>query len=396
MTRSFDPSRRRFLGTGLALGCSAAASPLFTPVTFAAVPGDNRLVVILLRGAMDSLDVVQPYGDKALAGMRPTLLTGEKGGASDLDGFYSLHPALNPLMPLWKAGELGFVHAVSTPYRDRRSHFDGQDLLENGSASPDGTLTPGRDGWLNRALGMIPGADVRTAFAVGQEDMLLLEGKAPVSEWSPDAQLDMSPQAHDLLDMIYAKDPVLKAASDAAFALANEESGAMEGENRLGPVPLARYTAEQLSRESRIAAFSLGGWDTHRAQGQTLPRALQQLADAIVTLKSGLGPVWERTTVVCVTEFGRTARENGSRGTDHGTGGAMILAGGAVKGGKVYGTWPGLSEGNLFEDRDLQPTDDMRRWLGWTLRDMFDIAPSDIESRVFPKLDMGKNPGFLA
>ncbi|WP_118138040.1 DUF1501 domain-containing protein [Oceanicella sp. SM1341] len=396
MTRSFDPGRRRFLGTGLALGCSAAASPLLTPVTFAAVPGENRLVVILLRGAMDSLDVVQPYGDKAFAAMRPTLKFGEAGGATDLDGFYSLHPALKPLMPLWQAGELGFVHAVSTPYRDRRSHFDGQDLLENGSASADGTLTPARDGWLNRALTMMPGADVRTAFAVGQEDMMLLDGKAPVSAWSPDAELDMSPQAHDLLDMIYAKDPAMQAASDAAFKLANEESGAMEGENRLGPVPLARYTAEQLSRESRIAAFSLGGWDTHRAQHQSLPRALSNLSDAILALKAGLGDTWGRTTVVCVTEFGRTARENGSRGTDHGTGGAMILAGGAVKGGKVYGAWPGLGEGDLFEDRDLQPTDDMRRWLGWTLRDMFDLAPSDIEARIFPELQMGKNPRFLA
>ena len=155
-----DLSRRAFLARSAVLGCSAAASPLWTRVSFAAAPWDTRLVVIILRGGMDGLDVVRPYGAPEYAALRGSLAA--EGGA-DLDGFFGLHPALSPLMPLWARGELGFVHAVSTPYRDKRSHFDGQDLLEAGT----GDLAGARDGWLNRMLQLVPGVEAQTAFALG-------------------------------------------------------------------------------------------------------------------------------------------------------------------------------------------------------------------------------------
>lgn len=388
------PDRRSFLLGGLALGCSAAASPFLTPVSFAKAPGENRLVVIVLRGAMDGLDVVQPLGDPAFAGLRPTLGLGT--GAADLDGFHAAHPGLKPLMPLWSAGELAFVHAVSTPYRSKRSHFDGQDVLETGSPDPSGRLLPERDGWLNRTVGLLPGSSVRTAFAVGQENMLILDGKRPVSSWTPDTKLDLSPQARLLLDRLYANDPAFHAAAATAFDIADAEADDPEAAAGKGVAKLADFAAEQLRGETRIASFSLGGWDTHRGQAQLLTRALDNLSTAVLALKAGLGPHWARTTVVAVTEFGRTARENGSKGTDHGTGGAMLLAGGTLSRAKVHGRWPSLGEGNLFEDRDLMPTDDVRRPLAWVLRASFGLDAAGLTGAVFPGLDLGGDPGLLA
>ena len=194
-------SRRAFLQS---IGCSLAASPLVTPVTLAAAPWDNRLVVIVLRGAMDGLDVVQPYGDPGLTLHRQNLKVGEAAEAADLDGFYALHPGLHGLLPLWRAGELSFAHAVSTPYRDKRSHFDGQDLLEGGGTHPSG------DGWLNRLVSQLPGATAKTAFAVGRENLLLLSGQSPASSWSPDSEIDISTQGQGLLQMVYAGDPLFR------------------------------------------------------------------------------------------------------------------------------------------------------------------------------------------
>ena len=158
---------------------------------------------------------------------------------------------------------------------------------------------------------------------------------------------------------------------------------------------LAGFAAERLFQDTRIAAFSLGGWDTHRRQDSTLPKALGQLADAILTLQTGLGPVWGKTVVIAMTEFGRTVRENGSKGTDHGTGGAMIFAGGALRGGRVLGRWPGLDEADLYARRDLLPTGDVRSYAAWALRDAFGIDRAVLEGMVFPGLTLGDNPGLL-
>lgn len=382
-------SRRNLLLRGAAIGCSAAASPLMTPLLFAAAPWETRLVVIVLRGALDGLDLVQPYGDPAAAALRPGLGMGPQAGASDLDGFFALHPGLAALMPLWSAGELAAVHAVCTPYRDKRSHFDGQDILEAGT----GGTGAARDGWLNRALQAASGAETQTAFAIGQGDLKLLSGAAPVAEWSPEADLALSEQAVLLLERMAADDPAYQAALAEALMLSGAAASPEGADGR--PLSIARFAAEQLSADARIAAFSMGGWDTHRRQGAVLGRLLPQLAEAILELKRGLGPHWSRTAVVAVTEFGRTARENGSGGTDHGTGGAMLLAGGALRGGRVHGAWPGLAEADLYDRRDLMPTRDLRAHLAWLLRSAMGLPRAALEGTVFPGLDMGADPGLL-
>ncbi|MEO0387691.1 MAG: DUF1501 domain-containing protein [Pseudomonadota bacterium] len=390
-------TRRRLLGQTLLAGCSAAASPLLTPVTLASAPGDNRLVVIVLRGGMDGLDVVQPLGDPALTRLRPDFKLGEAGGAADLDGFFALHKAAGDLMPLWSAGELSFVHAVSTPYRGKRSHFDGQDFLENGGGDPDGTLTNGRDGWLNRMLSLVPSSRTDTAIAVGRHAPLILSGDNPVGAWSPEADLDISAQAELLLEQIYAEDPLFANAADTALELSAERDAPDMSPARAGKAePLAAFAAERLNRDTRIAAFSIGGWDSHRRQMGVIERPLKELATALTTLKEKLGPNWQRTTVLAMTEFGRTVRQNGALGTDHGTGGAMVIAGGTLRAARVHGTWPGLGERALLNDRDLMPTNDLRRYAGWALRGLYGLSSVDIERVVFPGVDLGLDPKFLA
>ncbi len=404
--------RRRFLMSGAALGCCAAASPLLTPVAFAAAPWDTRLVVIILRGAMDGLDVIQPYGDPALAGLRPNIGVGEAVDAIDLDGFFALHSALAPLHPLWLAGELGAVHAVSTPYRDKRSHFDGQDILEAGL--PDLSGGGLRDGWLNRLLQQIPGLEADVAYAIGREQMLVLSGDAPAARWSPDARLNLSPQVRRLLEVVHHDDPLFQTASADAIAIAEElasddaiaaaaqtetmmgDSPMMEGVSLSGDhVKLAEFAAGRLRADTRIASFSISGWDTHDNQRANLARALSRLSDTILTLRAGLGAAWGQTAVLCMTEFGRTARENGSRGTDHGTGGAMLFAGGAMKGGQVISDWPGLGEGDLYAGRDLLPTRDIRAHAAWVMRAATGLPAATFAGAVFPDLEMGSDPRLM-
>jgi len=410
-------SRRLFLTRSAALGCSLAASPLMTPVTMASAPGENRLVVLILRGGLDGLDAVRPYGAPEFDSYRGRLLDTAVPGELDLDGFYALHPALAPLMPLWQAGELGFAHAVSTPYRDKRSHFDGQDILEAGTASLD--RAPDRDGWLNRLLQGFPGAEAETAYAIGRSDMLLTRGKADVSNWSPDAALPLSPQAEKLLDMVMHDDPLFRDATAEAIALSQISLGlsadAVEGEDALdssgmmgamqdsmagagkkgGLDEIARFAAGRLREETRIAAWSVNGFDTHAAQSKRLPRALTDLSDTLLALREALGPVWEKTAVVAMTEFGRTARANGTGGTDHGTGGAMLFAGGALRGGRVVGDWPGLAEADLYDRRDLMPTRDVRAHAGWMMRQLFGLDTGLIERSVFPGVELGADPKLI-
>lgn len=407
MTRPL--SRRAFLSRSALIGCSVAASPLLTPISFAAAPWDTRLVVIVLRGGMDAIDVVQPYGAPEYAGLRKKLRGGPQNGAVDLDGYFSLHPALKPLMPLWKQQQLGFVHAVSTPYRNKRSHFDGQDILEAGTATLGGV----RDGWLNRMLGHLPGIEAQTAFAIGHGEMKVLAGPQPVADWSPDADLVMSPQAVRLAELVMQNDPLFHGALAEALMLSQSD----DASNMMGDVDdadedfkmtipqavrgkshlkVAEFAAQQLRGDTRIASFSINGWDTHNRQAKALKDALGRLSDTILTLQSELGPdIWQKTAIVAMTEFGRTVRENGTGGTDHGTGGMMVLSGGAIRGGKVYGDWPGLSDGDLFEQRDLMPTADVRAAAAWVMQGATGLDRSVLEQVIFPGVDMGSNPGLI-
>ncbi len=380
-------SRRAFL-----IGCSVAASPLLTPVTFAAAPGDNRLVVIILRGAMDGLDVVRPTADPAYAALRPTL--GAAMGPA-LNDFFTLHPAAAGLMPLWQAKELAFAHAVATPYRSGRSHFVGQDALENGTGTEDGGQTPSHDGWLNRALFLMPGAGANTAVSVGQQRLLVLDGAHETDHWFPVAESPLSSQGQDLLSVVNAADPLFAEPFSEALHLARAMDGEKAPKGKLAYGQLGTYVAERLMGAARIASFSFGGWDTHQQQVKTMEAQLTSLSDALLAMKAGLGRVWGTTLVVAMTEFGRTARENGTGGTDHGTGGLAVLAGGALKGGQIFGKWPGLSDGQLLSERDLMPTGDVRAYPAWALRAMFGVEAAGLQSTVFPNLDLGPDPGLL-
>ena len=373
-----------------------------TPVSLAAAPWDTRVVVIILRGGMDGLDALRPYGDPDFAALRPGLAAA-RDPALDLAGGFGLHPALSGLMPLWAQGELGFVQAVSTPYRDKRSHFDGQDMLEAGTE----TLGSGQEGWLNRMLQQMPGVEAETAYAVGRGEMKVLLGPADVADWTPDAALRMSPQALQLAELMMEEDPAFHAALSEAVALSDDGSGIMAAEQSMtrdmraalrgAPhVKIAEFVAERLRGETRVAAFSLIGWDTHRQQERSLGASLERLTQTLLTLREASGPqVWGKTAVVAMTEFGRTVRMNGTGGTDHGTGGAMVLSGGAIRGGRVLGDWPGLAEADLYERRDLMPTGDVRASAAWILRAATGLDRQGMESLVFPGLDMGRDPGLM-
>ncbi len=396
-------NRRLFLRGAALLGCSAAAHPWLTTVTLAQgarTLGDHRLVVVILRGAMDGLDAVQPLMEPDFARYRPNL--GKAGDALPLDGRFALHARLGALMPLWQAGQLGFVHATSTPYRDKRSHFDGQDILEAGTGL-DVPVPEVRDGWLNRMLQAVPGLQAETAYAIGREALPLLAGPAPARSWTPDLRLQLSAQSRLLLESVYHDDPLFRDAAQEAMDLAaaltrdapSQPAAAGEAKKFADVDELAAFAAGRLRAEARIAAFSLAGWDTHRGQRGVLGGNLEKLARLVLQLQSGLGAEWNRTVVLAMTEFGRTVAENGTQGTDHGTGGAMLMAGGALRGGKVYGRWPGLAEADLYDRRDLMPTSDVRLWAAWAMRGLFGLDRAVLETAVFPGLDMGKNPQIL-
>ena len=382
-------SRRSFLATA----CCAAALPSFSPVSFAAVPGDNRFVTIILRGAMDGLDLVQPYGDAGFAGFRPTLALTPDTGLIDLDGHFGLNPAAQPLMPLWQSKELAFVHAVSTPYRDERSHFDGQDILESGANHVHGERT----GWLNRALSTIPRSNDRKAIDINTSMELILAGPNEADVWASTS--DMTTGADDVafFKRLYANDPDFNRVLVEALRTDMSAEQVFQDQKRgEGIRDVAKLAGGLLREDYRIAAFSVDGWDTHAGQKGQYARTVKDLTIALTTLKDALGPdVWKKTVVLAMTEFGRTVRENGTEGTDHGTGGVAILAGGGIDGGRVLGSWPGLAEGKLLDDRDLMPTGDVRELAAAMLYRQFDVGSEALTNGVFPGLSFDRSSAYL-
>lgn len=381
-------SRRGFL----AGACCAAAAPALTPVSFAAMPGDNRFVTIILRGAMDGLDLVQPYGDPAYAALRPRLGLTPATGLLDLDGFFGLNPAASALMPLWQAGELSFVHAVSTPYRSQRSHFDGQDILETG-----GSDKSQRSGWLNRTLAVMPRSEARKAIDINSSMELILTGPNAADSWSSQSNFSLAEDEVAFLDRLYAGDPAFaKAMQEAKQTDMSADALYGEGKRGSGVADMARLAGGMLREQYRIASFSINGWDTHIGQQGQFAKAAGNLATAIATLKETLGEeAWKKTVVLTMTEFGRTARENGTKGTDHGTGGLALLAGGGIAGGKVLGQWPGLGDGKLLDNRDLMPTGDVREIAAAMLYRQFGIEPGDLTTKIFPGLSFDKGSVYL-
>ncbi len=367
---------------------------------------DPRFLVVVLRGALDGLAAVAPVGDPDWLRLRgdKALTLGGATPALALDGFFALNPAMANLHRMYKAGEASIVHAVASPYRER-SHFDGQDVLESGLTKPGAVET----GWLNRALtSLAPAGRVgaKDAFAVGPVTPLVVRGSAPVMSWSPQR---LPPATEDtvtrLLDLYRHTDPILARALEERVDLAAiARAGGMDtgpqkpDANRpQGPAAAVRaYFAEAagaaakfMSRDDgpRVGALAFDGWDTHADEGAAsgrLAALLGALDGALAAIEQGMGPAWKETAVAVITEFGRTARINGTEGTDHGTATVALLAGGAVKGGRVIADWPGLNAASLYQDRDLKPTTDLRAILKGVLRDHLRVEERTLATSVFP------------
>jgi uncharacterized protein (DUF1501 family) len=377
--------RRRFL-----LGAGAlAASAAIPEVLFAHTGGSSRLVVVILRGALDGLAAVPPYGDPDYATLHRELAIAAPGGtdgALALDNTFGLHPALAYLHERFTAGELIVFNAVASPYRDR-SHFDGQNVLENGLAKPIGSA----DGWLNRALAALPtsGRAADRAVAVSQNVPLILRGAAAVISKSPQATPDVDEDLLARLADLYSKDDWFSARLSEAV----QTDKMVDGAGRAGypdrVTAVARMAANLMRSDGgpEIAVIEAGGWDTHANQGGAkgvLAARLGGLDKALKTLADELGPWWPQTAVLVVTEFGRTAAVNGTRGTDHGTGGCAFLVGGAVRGGQVIADWPGLRRTALLDNRDLKPTLDLRSVFKTVLDEHMHVDANTLAKRVFP------------
>jgi uncharacterized protein (DUF1501 family) len=405
-------TRRRFLlGTG-----ALAASAALPNVLFAHTGGSARLVVVILRGALDGLAAVPPYADPNYLGLHRELAIAAPGaadGALVLDNNFGLHPSFGFLHERYTAGELVVFHAVASPYRDR-SHFDGQNVLENGLTKPLGSA----DGWLNRALAALPregaGHNTERAVAISQNVPLILRGDVPVISKSPQATPDIDEELLSRLADLYSKDDWFSArlseavqtgklAVEGGTPQAMTESTAASAQpamtaaqdTAVRPAPpdrvsgVARMAATLMRSEGgpEVAVIEASGWDTHANQGGVRGALAQRLAGldkALRALKDELGPLWQQTAVLVVTEFGRTAAMNGTRGTDHGTGGCAFLAGGAVRGGRVIADWPGLARTALLDNRDLRPTLDLRSVFKAVLDEHMRVDAKTLATRIFP------------
>jgi uncharacterized protein (DUF1501 family) len=396
-------SRREFL---LASGVLFAWA--YLPKMARAEGRDPRLLVVVLRGALDGLAAVAPVGDPDWVALRGDNVLRPDGPTPGLplNDFFALNPAMPNLHRLYRAGEASIIHAIATPYRDR-SHFDGQDVLESGLAAPGTADT----GWLNRALVAIePGGRIANerdpgvgkAFAVGPIAPLVVRGPAPVLSWTPPR---LEPATDDtlmrLLELYRHTDvPMARALEERIGLAAIARSGGIDTMSKnaqpAGVAQVRAYFAESagsaakfMSRPDgpRVGALAFDGWDTHANEGAVngrLAALLSALDGAISAIETGMGPAWRDTVVAVVTEFGRTARINGSDGTDHGTGTIALLAGGAVKGGRVIADWPGLKEADLHQKRDLKPTTDLHAVLKGVLRDHLRVSDAALAATVFP------------
>jgi uncharacterized protein (DUF1501 family) len=396
------PSRRELL---LASGVLFAWAHM--PRAARAEGRDPRFLTIVLRGALDGLATVAPVGDPDWVRLRgdDALTLDGAARALPLDNFFALNPAMPNLARMYGAGHATIVHAVASPYRER-SHFDGQDVLESGLTKPGAADT----GWLNRALATLAPAERarrgKEAFAVGPVTPLVARGPAPVMSWTPPK---LPPATDDtvmrLLALYRHTDPTLaRALEERVDIAAIARAGGMDmrpqkaGKPQQGVPGAAIKTyfadsagaaAKFLARDDgpRIGALAFDGWDTHANEGAAngrLALLLGALDGALAAIETGMGPAWNETVVAVVTEFGRTARINGTEGTDHGTATVALLAGGALKGGRVVADWPGVAEAKLYESRDLKPTTDLRAVLKGVLRDHVRVDARALDDQVFP------------
>lgn len=360
-------------------------------------PSPPRLVIILLRGAIDGLNVVVPHQDLDYYAQRPNIAVappGESQGAIDLNGFFGLNPNLQPLMPFWRQQNLAFI-ANSGSQVKTRSHFDAQDYLESGTPGIKRTA----DGWLNRLLLQLDESRPTQALNVGKVTPRILQGKAAVAHLRPGKDsLRQIPLDRDRvgtafdslyggqgkLDLIYqqgreAREIIRQELTQEMMAASGQALSANQFVDDAAEV--AKLIAG--NTKTQVAFMDVGGWDSHIRQPSLLNRALPNLGKGLATLATNLGTVYDQTTIVVMSEFGRTVKENGNKGTDHGYGNFMWLLGGAVQGGKIYGDWTGLSESQLHEQRDLPVTTDFRDAIATILRNHLQLDSQQI-AQVFP------------
>jgi len=362
---------------------------------------NRRLIVVFMRGAVDGLNVVVPYADEHYYQARPSIAipkSGQEGGVRDLDGYFGLHPALAPILPLWQNHTLAFVHASGSP-DPNRSHFEAQAYMETG-APGDSTVS---SGWMNRLLGALPGAHTPTeALSLGNALPLILTGANPVSNLPLGRNaghampMDRSRVAQAYAALYQGDTPVAQAfhqglqargelMGDLQQEMVNSANGAP---NAIGFANDTQRLANLMQRDAsiRLAFLSVGGWDTHVGEGAVegqLANHLQALAQGLATLSQGLGNLYQDSVILVMSEFGRTMRENGNAGTDHGHGNVMWLLGGQVNGGKVYGEWPGLADSQLYENRDLAVTTDFRQVISSVLSRHLRLPDTGL-AKVFP------------
>jgi uncharacterized protein (DUF1501 family) len=374
----------------LLLAAAAHGALLLPGIGFARAETERRLVVLLLRGALDGLHAVVPYAEPAYTAARRQLALGpgSDGGAVKLDGMFALHASLAHTAVLYARGEALFVHAVASPYRGR-SHFDGQNILESGAARPYAR----RDGWIGRLLPLLPGG---RAVAVTPALPLVLQGSPDVVSYVPSGDDDTSEDLLERVGLLYADDALLQGLWAEALNIQRLAGDPGDGGRRLEQ--LSTVAGRFLSKRQgpRIAVLESHGWDTHTNQVVRLVRKLGKLDAALAALETALGTSWADSLVLIVTEFGRTAETNGTGGTDHGTASAVLMAGGAVRGGRVIADWPGLSRPALFEGRDLRPTTDLHTLLAGVISDHFALDPALVAQSLFPGSRIGRGwPGLL-
>jgi uncharacterized protein (DUF1501 family) len=380
-------TRRIFLRNGALAVVGTTAIPSFLArAAYGAVEPDSRsqrLVVIFQRGAADGLNIVVPHGEQAYYAMRPSISI-PRSQVIDLDGFFGLHPSLSPFQPLWNQRHLAIVHAAGSP-DPTRSHFDAQDFMESGTPGVKAT----EDGWLNRSLRSLPGSADSAAFraiALGPSLPRILSGSEPavavnnINEFGVGGRNPNAAPLANSFEAMYEQSvdsvlhgtgqetfeavKMLKAADPAKYSPA---AGANYPKGRFADSlkQLAQLVKANLGVQ--VAFADIGGWDHHVNEGSTqgqIANVLREFSQSLAAFWIDLGDLVEDTVVVTMSEFGRTARENGNRGTDHGHANVMFVIGGPVKGGKVYGRWPGLDQSQLYEGRDLALTTDFRRVLG--------------------------------
>jgi uncharacterized protein (DUF1501 family) len=387
----------------LLLGSGALFAWAYVPRMGLAEGRDPRLLVVVLRGALDGLAAVAPVGDPDWQRLRGNEAA---DAVLPLNGFFALNPAMPNLHRLYKAQQATIVHAVATPYRER-SHFDGQDVLESGFTRPGSV----ESGWLNRALVNLRSAgrvNPKNAFAVGPITPLVARGPAPVLSWTPSR---LQPASNDtmsrLLDLYRHSDPGLARALEERSALsAIAQAGPIDANPMKNPgkpgEAVRAYFTEAASAAAkfmaqadgpRVGALAFDGWDTHANEGAAhgrLATLLGALDGALGAFENGLGEAWRESVVAVITEFGRTAHINGTEGTDHGTATVALLVGGALKGGRVIADWPSLKEASLHEGRDLKPTTDLRAVMKGILKDHLRVDERVLANDVFPGSQMAR------